>query len=262
MQKHKAIFNQIETTLRNVSALSRELFDSHFGEFKDYENQSLSNDRYFSRMIDIIFYSGFRAETVRKKLDVIVSHFPNYETVANYGENDIHRILSDPRMIKNHKKIKGCIKNAKIFKEIVHRYGSFDDYVKLFGPNDSFVNLMLFKEEIEYKFAFLGGITGYHFMMDIGLPVMKPDRVITRIFERLGLIESEKQYLKTVIQGQKFSHATGYPIRYIDKLFVKYGQKGEDQYFGLKDGVCLKKNPKCMICGVKHYCSYYAENDR
>jgi len=262
MQKYKEIFNQIETTLRNVSALSRELFDSRFGEFKDYENQSLSNDEYFSRMVAIIFYSGFRAETVTKKLDVIVSHFPNYETVANYGENEMHKILSDPRMIQNHKKIKACIENAKIFKEIVHEYGSFDDYVKSFGPNDSFENLMLFKEEIEYKFAFLGGITVYHFMMDIGLPVIKPDRVMTRIFKRLGLIESEKQYLKTVIQGRKFSHATGHPIRYIDIIFVKYGQKGEGKYSSLKDGICLEKNPKCMICGVKDYCSYYADNSR
>ena len=262
MQKYKEIFNQIETTLRKVSTLSAELFDSRFGEFKNYENQSLSDNEYFSRMVAIIFYSGFRAETVTKKLDTIVSHFPNYETVANYGENEIHQILSDPRMIQNHKKIKACIKNAKIFKEIVSEYGSFNDYVKSFEPNNSFENLMLFKEEIEYEFAFLGGITVYHFMMDIGLSVLKPDRVIARIFKRLGLIENEKQYLKTVIQGRKFSHATGHPIRYIDIVFVKYGQKGEDEFFGLKDGICLEKNPKCMTCGVKDYCGYYADNSR
>ena len=29
-------------------------------------------------------------------------------------------------------------------------------------------------------------------MTDIGLPVLKPDRVISRIFERIGLIESEE----------------------------------------------------------------------
>ncbi|MBA7516881.1 hypothetical protein ES705_08930 [subsurface metagenome] len=182
-------------------------------------------------------------------------------TVANYGETEIHQILSNPRMIRNPKKIKACIKNAKIFKEIVSEHGSFDRYVKSFEPCDSFENLMLFKEEIEYKFAFLGGITVYHFMMDIGLPVMKPDRVITRIFKRLELIENEKQYLKTVIQGRKFSHATGHPIRYIDIIFVKYGQKGEEKYFGLMDGICLEKNPKCMLCGVKKYCGY-ADNSR
>ena len=257
MQKYREIFNQIEATLRKESTFSKskEFFDSHFGEFKNYENQSLSDDEYFSRMVAIIFYSGFKAETVTKKLDTITSHFPNYKTVANYGETKIQHILSDPKMIKNHKKIKACVKNAKIFKEIISEYGSFDGYVNSFEPKDSFENLMLFKEEIEYKFEFLGGINVYHFMMDIGLPVMKPDRVITRIFKRLGLIENEKQYLKTVIQGRKFSHATGHPIRYVDIIFVTYGQMGED-------GICLKKNPKCHACGVKEYCDYYADNIR
>ncbi|WP_094226858.1 hypothetical protein [Methanolobus psychrotolerans] len=61
-------------------------------------------------------------------------------------------------------------------------------------------------------------------MTEIGLPVLKPDRVITRIFKRIGLIESEDQLLKTVIHGRKFSQETGLPIRYIDIIFAIYGQ--------------------------------------
>ena len=93
-------------------------------------------------------------------------------------------------------------------------------------------------------------------MTDIGLPVLKPDRVIARIFKRLGLIEDEKQILKTVLQGQKFSNATELPIRYIDICFVKYGQKGEDIELGLDDGICLERNPKCHECGIKEYCNF------
>jgi len=118
---------------------------------------------------------------------------------------------------------------------------------------------MLLKEELEYRFAGLGPITTYHVLTDIGLRVIKPDRVICRIFKRLGLIESEEQLLKTVIQGRKFADATGLPIRYIDIVFVSYGQV-QSQEFGLSRGICLEKNPLCSACGATAHCRYFAKH--
>jgi adenine-specific DNA glycosylase len=31
---------------------------------------------------------------------------------------------------------------------------------------------------------------------------------------------------------------------------------GEKEPFGLATGICLEKNPRCSICGVKDYCIY------
>ena len=53
--------------------------------------------------------------------------------------------------------------------------------------------------------------------------------------------------------------ATGYPIRYVDIIFAKYEQVGKDEEWGLEGGICLERNPKCDICGVREYC-YYAKN--
>lgn len=262
MISYKEIFDNVEATLRHQSNLAEIDFNSRFGEYKNYENRDLSEADYFNIIIEIVFYSGFRAETVSKKLGIINKHFPDFNIVATYDDKNITDIMKDPAMIKNNKKIRACVNNAKVFKNIIEKYGSFKSYLISFKPEESFENLMLFKEEIEYKFDYLGGITAYHFMTDIGLPVLKPDRVVSRIFKRIGLIESENQQLKTVIQGRKFSHETGHPIRYIDIIFVKYGQMGKDEYFGLDDGICLEKNPKCSICGIKEYCVYYTNKSR
>ncbi len=258
MKPYKEIFSKVEAILRRQSKLSKEEFDSHFGGFKNYEQRNLSNGAYFDILVKCIFYSGFKSETVDEKMEKIETYFPpDFDVVAAYDDKRIADIMNDSDMIKNERKIKACVNNAKQFKTIINEHGSFKNYVDSFKPNDSFENLMLFKEELEYKFGFLGPITVYHFMTDIGLPVLKPDRVITRIFKRIGLIESTKQLLKTVIHGRKFSDATGYPIRYIDIIFVKYGQKGKDDFFGLDDGICLEKNPKCYVCGIKGYCGYF-----
>lgn len=94
-------------------------------------------------------------------------------------------------------------------------------------------------------------------MTDIGLPVLKPDRVMSRIFIRLGLLQNKKQLLKAVLQGRKFAEATKHPIRYIDIVFVKYGQDSSKDY-GIDQGICLEKKPRCSACGVQAHCVYWA----
>ena len=107
---------------------------------------------------------------------------------------------------------------------------------------------------MESRFQYLGGVTVYHFLTDIGLPVLKPDRVICRIFHRLGLLDSEGQLLKAVLQGRKFAQATDRPMRYIDIVFVAYGQV-ESPDLGITKGICLDQ-PRCEACGLTRFCQY------
>ncbi len=253
---YKDIFDKAEKTLRQHSWFSDNEFDRQYGQFKKFVDKNRSDQELFEMLIMIIFYSGFRASTVEKKEQIILSHFPDYKTVSDYTDKEFNRIFSDSMMIRNERKIKSCITNAKIFRAIVNEHGSFQNYLDSFDANSSFDNLILLKEELEYRFDYLGGTTVYHFLTDIGFNVLKPDRVILRIFKRLGLIDTEKQLLKTVVQGRLFAKATGLPIRYVDIIFVKYGQQGESEMFGLKNGICLEKNPNCKICGLKDYCKF------
>ena len=75
-----------------------------------------------------------------------------------------------------------------------------------------------------------------------------------RIFERLGLLENQNQLLKAVLQGRKFSEATGFPIRYIDIVFVAYGQMKSEE-IGIAEGICLK-SPRCNECSIQRYCRF------
>lgn len=261
MKDYKAIFEKVESTLIRVGSanLSTDRIRANLDEFKHLEGKAFSDADYYWILVYVIFYAGFRAATVNDKLNLIRRYFPDYETVAVYDESKAGKILSDPEMIRNRRKVEACIENAKVFKSIIGEHGSFQAYIDSFSPTASFENLMLLKEELEYRFKGLGRITTYHVLTDIGLPVLKPDRVICRIFQRLGLIESNEQLLKTVIQGRKFAQTTGHPIRYIDIVFVAYGQS-RSQEFGLTSGICLEQNPLCSICGVTGYCNYFAQN--
>jgi len=261
MKDYTTIFEKVESTLISAGSANTPVDNirANLDKFKHLEGKIFSDADYYWVLVYVVFYSGFRAATVSAKLDLIRRYFPDYETVAGYDASKVDEILSDWEMIRNRRKVEACVRNAQVFKNIVSEYGSFQAYIDSFAPAASFENLMLLKEELEYRFERLGRITTYHVLTDIGLPVLKPDRVICRIFQRLGLIESGEQLLKAVIQGRKFAQATGYPIRYIDIVFVAYGQV-ESQEFGLSSGICLEQNPLCSVCGVTDYCNYYAQN--
>lgn len=257
MYEYEKVFRAFENGLLNYGSKRKpkDQIQTQLDKFKSFEARTLSNKQYYEILVFVVFYSGFKAATVTSKSEVIRKHFPNLEDVANYNSNDIDRILNDPHMIRNRKKITACVNNARTFKKLIKKYGSFKNYLDSFDAFSSFENLLLLKEELEAKFSYLKRITVYHFLTDIGMPVLKPDRVICRIFERLGLIENNSQLLKTIIHGRKFSEATRLPIRYIDIVFAAYGQ-AQSKEFGIDKGICLKK-PRCNLCEASNYCHYY-----
>lgn len=256
---YREVFKAVEKEIKAPDARhSAEEKLTYLEQFKRLEDCNFSDDDYFSKLVFVTFYSGFKAASVNKRKEVIKEHFPGWERVSRYGPSAIRKIMSDPRMIRNERKIKACVDNAKAIKKIIYDHGSMRNYIDSHVPHDSFENLLLLKETLEATFSYLGGVTSYHFMTDIGLPVLKPDRVICRIFKRLKLIDNEKQLLKSVIIGRKFAEATSLPIRYIDIVLVAYGQEREDESVLIR-GICLNKSPLCHQCTITKHCEYEAK---
>lgn len=258
---YKKVFEQAQKSLIEYGMQRRTLeqINAYLGTYKSVTRQELTDDDYFAELVKVVFYSGFRAATVNARIDIIHRWLPDCPTVAGYGEDQVTAAMADDKMIRNERKIRACIKNAKTMIELARVHGSFAKYLGSLEPLDTLENLLLLKEELEARFEYLGGITGYHFLSELGMPVLKPDRVICRIFHRLGLLEKEDQYLKAVIQGRKFAQATGLPIRYIDIIFVTYGQV-QTVDVGLDRGICLNK-PRCSVCGLKGFCRAYTRGE-
>ena len=56
-------------------------------------------------------------------------HSFDYKIIANYNEEDIERLLSDPGIVRNRLKIESVIKNARGVMNIQEEFGSFDAYL-------------------------------------------------------------------------------------------------------------------------------------
>ncbi len=251
----KDLFFKMEATLRKESSLSKENFEKYWGIFKEFHYTKDTNDDIFWKLVKVIFYSGMKAGIVTSKLPFLKKYFYDYKKVSAYHGDKINEIMEDQNIIRNRAKIKACIINAKKFNDLINEHGAFANYLESFGDLGNENILEILKNDLK-RFEFLGPITAYHFMLDLGLKVWKPDRVIRRIIKRLGLINNLEDIGQAITVGREIADQVGLPIRYIDVVFVKYGQLGEDKDFGLKTGICLEKNPRCSICGVKNYCIY------
>jgi len=267
MTDYKMIFDEVESTLIRVGGqnVRERTIRSRLDEFKEVETKTFTDADYYDILVSVPFYSGFRASVVNQKIDTIRKHFPDFDSVAGYDEPRILAILSDPKMIRHEHKIRGCVANARVYRDLVGEYGSFQSYVDVYSPRTSFDGLMRLRRDLRRRFKYLGRTTSYHFLTEVGMPVLKPDRVVRRIFCRLGVIESEgdseAQLLEVVKQGQAFAQATGHPVRYVDIVFVSYGREGLTRTgdIGIRQGICLKDDPRCDICGVREHCRYDAD---
>lgn len=78
-----------------------------------------------------VFQCGLSWGLVMKKRDILRSAFSgfDYDKVAQFGEEDVQRIMALPGMIKAEKKIRAVITNARCFIKVREEKGSFSDYL-------------------------------------------------------------------------------------------------------------------------------------
>jgi DNA-3-methyladenine glycosylase I len=263
-EQYREIFNLAIDTLRKLS-VSMQLFDAHFLWYQNRNYKDLSDNDIYWILVYVPFYAGMRAATVSKRLPAIKEYFGDFRKVKNYTDSEIEQFKKDPRTIHHPLKINACIENAIKLDNLVKRFGSFKEYLAKFEPltNESKIEELVNDLRKNIKFKYLKDRTLFHFLTDLGINVLKPDRVICRVFSRLGLIDDVNNLEQAISVGRKISETTSYPIRCVDIIFVKLGQMGEDTFFdgeptfGINNGICFEKNPICSLCSLTKFCKYY-----
>ena len=87
---------------------------------------------YFEQMTKAIFQAGFSWQVVNAKWPNFQQAFDGFDTdrVAAYDIEDIDRLLSDPGIIRNGRKIEATVLNAIQFQAIRREFGSFVAYLR------------------------------------------------------------------------------------------------------------------------------------
>lgn len=87
---------------------------------------------YFEVLAQAVFLAGFSWRVVRDKWPAIRRAFDDFviEKVARYTIDDVERLLADPRIIRNGRKIEAVIENARVMRDLIAEYGSFHAFLR------------------------------------------------------------------------------------------------------------------------------------
>ena len=89
-----------------------------------------SDRKHFEALILSGVQAGLNWSLVLKKREGYRSAFCKFdpEKVARYSDRQIHKLLSDPQIIRNRLKIEAAVRNARAFLKVQEEFGKFDSY--------------------------------------------------------------------------------------------------------------------------------------
>ena len=144
------------------------------------------DQKLFEFMVLDAFQAGLSWKTVLHKRENFRKAFDgfNAKKIAEYGEMDYERLLSDAGIIRNRAKILGTINNAKLFLDVQKEFGTFDSYIWQFTGGKPMANKWKSLEELPASskesdamskdlknrgFKFVGTTICYAFMQAAGM---------------------------------------------------------------------------------------------
>jgi DNA-3-methyladenine glycosylase I len=120
----------------------------------------------FERLVLEINQAGLSWLTVLKKREAFRSAFASYEVdrIADFGPDDVERLLGDPGIIRNRLKVAAVIDNARRIQQLRAAHGSFHAWIEAHHPRVPAEWVKLFRQ----TFRFTGGEIVGEFLMSLG----------------------------------------------------------------------------------------------
>jgi len=118
---------------------------------------------YLGAMSRAVFTAGISWNVIEAKWDGTLAAFDGFDpqAVAAYSPDDVERLMVDPRVIHNRKKIEAIIGNAGELILVEREFGGIEAYLASFADNDDLV------KDLHKRFAFLGESVAHFFLFAI-----------------------------------------------------------------------------------------------
>jgi 3-methyladenine DNA glycosylase Tag len=119
---------------------------------------------YLEVLSKAVFEAGMNWKVIENKWPGFREAFDQFDaaTIAAYTPDDIDRLMSDTRIIRNMRKVEATIHNAKAFLDIEQEFGSFARYLEAMRPFDSQL------KDLQKRCKHLGNFGCYYFLYVVG----------------------------------------------------------------------------------------------
>ncbi len=122
---------------------------------------------YFDLLARAVFSAGLGPKVVESRWPDMEVAFHGFEPeeVGRMDQADIGRLLSDPKVIRNRRKMEAVVKNAGVFLDRVSEHLSFHTYLTQLGAGS---NLEAAADSLAQTFAHLGRTSALFFLFSAG----------------------------------------------------------------------------------------------
>ncbi len=126
-----------------------------------------SDQEYFGLLARAVFSAGLGPKVVESRWADMGVAFHGFDPamVGRMNETDVSRLLCDPAVIRNRRKIEAVIENAKRFEERAGEYPSFHAYLTELGAAE---DLDAVAAELAQTFTHLGRTSALFFLFSAG----------------------------------------------------------------------------------------------
>jgi DNA-3-methyladenine glycosylase I len=121
---------------------------------------------YLEAMSRSVFSTGMSWKVMLAKWTGIREAFYDFDPqrVAALSEEDVDRLITDVRIIRNRPKVEAIIHNAGVMIDLERQFGGFDKYLSSHGGFEPTV------ADLRRHFRFLGESGAYFFLYAVGEP--------------------------------------------------------------------------------------------
>lgn len=166
------------------------------------------DDRWLSAMARCLFEAGFNWKVIDAKWPGFEAAFEGFAParLAFWHGDDLHRLLSDARVVRNGAKLEAVLTNARFLQEIATAHGSVGAFIADW-PTTDLIDLL---DLMETRGARLGGLTGQRALRRMGVDsfVLSADVVARLIVEGVVTKPPTSRHDRTAVQAAFNAWAT------------------------------------------------------
>ncbi len=149
--------------------------------------KKISDDRWLAAMTKAVFKAGFSWKVIDSKWSGFEEAFERFDPhrVAFFSGDDLGRLVSDTRIVRNGAKIKAAVENARFVTELIKEHGSAGAFFAASKP-ENYVDLLA---TLKKRASRMSGITAQYFLRFQGVDswIMSPSVVAALV--KAGIVD-------------------------------------------------------------------------
>lgn len=162
--------------------------------------KKIPDDRWLAEMTKSVFQAGFVWKVIEAKWPGFEEAFDHFDPhrVAFYSGEDLGRLASDARIVRNGAKIKATVENARLVVELAKEHGSAGAFFAASKPED-YVELL---EVLKKRGARLSGFSAQYFLRHQGVDSFILSPSVTAALIKAKVIDKPPTSRKALVAVQ------------------------------------------------------------